>query len=453
MKFKNKWTERGLGLTAVILSVGGLVGMAAVAIVAMTGAAGSQANRLKAMALLRASQHGQVCQATALLAERLQRADLPPVTATDLEQMLPGTPIEDEGGKVSLPMNVHALPSVLKVFGVDEMDQPLADLAEIWDLSYVTTPYLSYPMLAPSATPISYVRFESPGDLAGFLGLSRREAEKVSRWFTPCETTGVNVNTADRQCVEGLLAWQRGAAKGWTDRAAEANTPGGHIHIWPLPSQDSVVKASPRQKPSEALQTTLPVSLYAVDPSPGKSYDPLWQLVRVAISNAPFQVLWMDHLFPHKKATFESDIVDLDKKYSNIPSYAVRPNAWLKFQSVPDADAMVGGRPYAVNEVTQPLGLYWFTPESYFTPINPSALGQFEVQNPVPPIALNVGLSAAAFTGWVSLQGPGPYRPASEWYTFAPRDTVGGSEVVTRVTLRVYPNEMPVVLMASAEEE
>lgn len=432
------------------------MGLVAVGVLTLNLAGQRQASFDQGVAESRAFQSGNVAQGTALLAQRLQDETKPPVTAQDLREIFPGVLIEDEGGKLSLPSTSYALPSVMQAYGLDQVTEHVEALAGVWQLSMVRAPHLLYPVQPPGpAASNVMLRFETPEDLGGYLELPWKKMKEVIRWFTPCDTVGINVNTADERCVEGVLAWHQACAKTWTDRPAEGAQGGTTVHLWPLPGQEQVVSAFPSAEvPQGLLNLVLPSEVLAVDSS--VPYNPLWHLVRLAVTDTPFAVPWLPPPppYPYKKAQFSGATYELFPPYT-LKDYGVRPNAWMKHQPAGNAQAVMGGRPYAVSDLTQPLGLLWYTPEAWFMPVTPASTGEFEFVNntQATPKGINVGLSAAAFTGWVSLQGPGPYRAASDWYTFEARGQKSGSDVVTRITLRIFPNEMPTVLMASAEEE
>lgn len=455
----NQYGERGSSILVATMGVGLLVGLLATAILAMGTLEHRRVQQATAATQEMADQWGLTGMAVHLLAERLQ--SLPPVKTQELANLLPGVHIEDEGGKLSLPLTAYALPTVLSQFGVMNHPGKTAMVAEALGLSIVVAPYLSYPMLQPSNVLKGVPRFESAEDLWGFLELSQEEIEGVGRWFTPCETVGINVNTADLLCVEAILAWQRTSAMTWHDRTAVVKTGTRVRHLYPMPGQEQLVEESANQRvrPDEVLATTLP-SLFPTDPA--ESYSPMNQLVQIVIRESVV-IPWLYHpqLPPQggdfrwafwtgrPPEYFNPKFGDRDKPY------AVRSNAWMGFQSVPNATFMVNGRPHAVQDLTQSLGLAWYTPESWFMPMTSSAVGNFKyhIQFPIdpPPKALNVGLSAAAFTGWLSLQGPGPYRATSEWYRFRIKGSVWKSEVSTDVIVRVDADEVPTVLAAVRE--
>ena len=80
-------------------------------------------------------------------------------------------------------------------------------------------------------------------------------------------------------------------------------------------------------------------------------------------------------------------------------------------------------------------------------------IGEFDIWAPPVryPKDLNVGLSAAAYTGWLSLQGPGPFRSASSWYTLSAPGSESGGDVEAKITVQLFPDELPTVRFSSFE--
>lgn len=452
--------ERGASVVVITLAVGAFLGIVITAIAWINVSYARHGSLQLAEVSESASHHGSIAMALVLLAERLQNENLPPLIASQLDGVSPGVHIEDEGGKMSWPFMMYALPAMLSAFNanVPDMDDRVEELVERLGFGKIESPLMKYPVVMPAEAPLPVGRMECPEELGAWLELGGSDLKAVRRWFTPCETLGLNVNTADPTCVEGMLQWQRRSAVTWTDPVVKGDLVGGSspfvANLYGLPAADSVVQGDPPGRPS-ALDMTLPVnSLIAVDPETAtpNGYNVMWQLVQTAL-NAPFSVSWLDPP-ALRKAKFSTGTVSYPPKYS-FNAYGVGLNAWLRFNSVTDASDVVGGRPYGPGQVTQPLGLLWYTPESYCLPISPALFGEYDKDSAgvVPTVDLHVAWSAAAFTGWLSVQGPGPYTTTSDWYTFEAATSRSGGSFVTRVTAQVWPDEMPRVIMASFDDE
>ncbi len=132
------------------------------------------------------------------------------------------------------------------------------------------------------------------------------------------------------------------------------------------------------------------------------------------------------------------------KPQSLVPSFSGSSDAAAAIATSPT------GRPYRTGDVTQPLGLAWYTPEAWFSPISPVTAGQFAGSA---PLAINVGLGSAAFTGWLSLQGPGPYRVGSSWYSFTANASLKGVSLTQKIICRISPKTLPQILIATEEGE
>lgn len=457
-----KGNEKGFSPLLVVVAMGGvLMAIISSAVAGVTWSSLSHARSQSASVQIGSLNHGRLTSGWFVLAERLQ--SLAPVTALELTQLMPGVTIQDEGGKVSLPDNIHLLPTVLSRFSVPNAYDRALGLGEFWEIPVVGAPRLRYPALFPGPGSRSYTRFECAEELAAYLEIPGRAGE-VRRWFTPCPLQGVNVNTAEEAVLDGVVEWTQKCLNGWTDRAAHATAmtlkmyhdyeiPHVDVDVWPLPGQDSVAISSTFERP-RILDTVMPQDLMAIDPS--EPYDSLWLIVATAAFRAPFEVSWLtknNQMPPYRRAYFESGTVSFPPYYGQ-KSYVPKIMPWMRGQGTADASTIIQGRPYAASELTQSLGLLWYTPEGWFMPHNPTVMGEFaEVPGSgLPPIGLNVGLSAAAFTGWISLQGPGVFRSTSDWFTFSTQSRESGVAVTTSVTIRVFPNEEPRVLAWRSEE-
>lgn len=460
----NKFGESGATLVALAAGVGTVVGLVAVGVMGITGSARLAVHHAQGNMEGVATQQGQVWMGAAFLAQRLQDENLPPVTADDFEHLLPGATIEDEGGKLSIPHSVYALPMIMEEFGVTDVSVRVKDLAAVIGLSMFITENIAYPWAPPRRAMVPVTVFERPEELASYWELPGDQVAEIARWFTSCDTVGMNANTADPRSVMGVVKWQRAASTTWAGRVAlgigSPNSPimgTFAVHVFPLPGQEPVSLKVPPERPNDLLETALPTtSLFPTDPS--TPYNPLWQLVKLA-TDAPIntEIGWLVPPGPYNKAYWASGVESFPggKKYSR-DAYHVRGNAWVKGQPVSGASSLTGQRPLRLNDLTQPVGLLWYTPEAWFTPVTPAALGRFSM-TPVHPDRpykeINVGLAAASFTGWLSLQGPGPFRAGSEWYTITARSNWMSIGVAAQATLRIFPDEMPTVVYSAVTAE
>lgn len=473
-------SDRGLSLVVVIMAVGALIGGIAASILLMNVAVYRHAQGILGSVQSLADQTGRIGMGAAILADRLQETNLPPVTSEGLGNLVPGIQIEDEGGKLSAPMTLYPLPVVMDQYGLNQIVDRVKLLADVLGLPVQRGAEMTYPLLLPSDRVKAIYGLESPDDLGMLWGLTREEAHGARRWFTPCPIMGVNVNTADPPVVRGVVLWQRRASPTFmepnrrqvpTDPNVNHDIGQTGVEVMALPTPEPVmVAAGPNGSasyPEEALAFTLPTDeLMAEDPQApyNKIVDNvnrrLWQLVQCGVQ-ASYQPGWLRPVNPpFNSAMFIRNFQPFPVNFS--PTYYFNPynfhsNAWIKFQSVQDPASIASGRPYAIQDLTQPLGAAWITPESWFAPLLPTVIGQFQYIVPwastVAAKGLNVALSAAAFTGWLSLQGPGPFRCASEWFTFSSSTSAGGGGVTIRFILRVYPDQVPSVVAGEILEE
>ncbi len=455
--------ESGAALLAVCLTVSVLIGVVVAGLIGVTMITTRAAALQTTQAVLRAEHTGGLALATAGLAERLQIS--PPVTASDLSAfVIPHSSfvlhsslvIEDEGGKLSWPFTLYALQPVLDQYGVGSSRAKTLDFAGLLGLTTVAARNLTYPHWVPPINPTLFYGPESVEEAAVLLSLTTAgEFKNAHRYLTPCRTVGLNLNTAGQKCVAGMMDWHRRSALtylanstgGWFDSESK------YVYTLPLPSPNPVVTYTAVNF-SYAEATIPETTLFPTESDP----DRYWrQLV-----NAWKQSSFMKWVGPHP--TSASPLKILSSPPQAIPgswlssSYAVSPHPWFKFNPAGNTSSVIGGRPYGTGDVTQPLALAWYTPEAWFSPMSPIATAEFAPIDlgagtlEIPQTSLDMGLSAAAFTGWLSLQGPGPYRVASDWYTLSLTSVSKGVTIAGRVTCRIFPDALPIMLIHTEEE-
>jgi len=139
------------------------------------------------------------------------------------------------------------------------------------------------------------------------------------------------------------------------------------------------------------------------------------------------------------------------------PPTALIPQTYLRgtpMGSPSDRTDALDAGPFQAHELTQPVGVFWFDPSQYYVPFSPDPLGKpdpetfegFELGDLFRPgVMLNTLLN-----GFLSLQGPGPYRATSEHYTLSLSKAGASSgappETTLRVTWRTSPDGLPRVL-------